>query len=662
VIATLTEFLEPRCLLLVLDNCEHVLAGCTALVTTLLHSCPQVRLLVTSRESLEVAGEQTYRVPPLSTPDPVNLPPVETLQRYEAVQLFLERARTRCSDLAVQRADLRAVAQICAQLDGLPLAIELAAARVSSLSIAGIATRLDHCFQLLTGGPRTALPRQQTLRATLDWSYILLSGPEQVLLRRLAVFSGGWMLEAAEIICAENGVAAAEVLDLLCGLVHKSLVVLDAGRSDGEMSTGEVRYRLLETVRQYWCEKLDASGEAAGVRDRHLAWHLTLAESSSNSIMGFGQIAWLHRLDAEHDNLRAALAWARGRGSPDVGLRLAGALVRFWEMRGYLGEGRRYLAFALSGVAQGLSAERARALHGAGLLAFRQGDHQQAATLYEEALTLRRAIGDRQGIAASLSGLGSVAREQGSVIRAVALQEEALALRRELSDQRGVAYSLHLMGMAVGSQGDYGQAIVLFEESLSLKRELGDAWSMANTLIGLGNVLCRQGNYTRAATLLEEGLTLKRTLGDRPSGTEALQGLARVACGQGQYERAMDLLREGLGLSRNVGARAEVAQGLLDIANVLTAMNQPMRAARLAAAAAAQRSVLGVHVQLIERADHELMEAAMRAKGGERAFAVAWAQGAAMTVEEAIADALASASGANGFADADIVKSNEAVV
>ncbi|HWE61630.1 MAG TPA: adenylate/guanylate cyclase domain-containing protein, partial [Chloroflexota bacterium] len=429
VLATVIDYLKSRRLLLVLDNCEHLVAACAEVASALLHACAQLHILATSREALDVAGEHRYRVPSLAVPDLGHyLPTPAVMRRYEAVQLFEERARSRRRDFSVTGTNMRAVAQICARLDGIPLAIELAAARVGALPVEGIAARLDDCFRLLTGGPRTVLPRQQTLRASLDWSFDLLSEPERALLRRLSTFAGGCTLAAAEAICAGTGVEEWDVLDLLDQLVNKSLVVLDELPEHGD----EPRYRLLETVRHYGQEKLAATPmgevpERVVVGDRHLGWYLALAEQAEPALVGPEQALWLARLEAEHDNLRAALRHALEHGQREPGLRLAGALWRFWYTRGHLSEGRGWLDELLADGA-GAASLRARALRGAGVLAYNQGDFARAVALTEQSLALYEQLGERQGVAATLNLLGYVAVKQGDGARACTLSEASLAL------------------------------------------------------------------------------------------------------------------------------------------------------------------------------------------------------------------------------------------
>jgi non-specific serine/threonine protein kinase len=384
----LTAYLRGRSLLLILDNCEHLVAACAPLAETLLRACPGLTILATSRHVLGVAGETAWRVPSLAVPDLHSPPPLERLVHYEAVQLFIDRATAAQPGLQVTQQNAPAVARICHHLDGIPLAIELAAARARVFAVEQIAARLDDRFRLLTAGPRTALPRQQSLGATVDWSYALLSEPERALLRRLAVCAGGWTFEAAEVVAAGDGVQPYAVLDLLAQLVDKSLVIAEERR-------GAVRYRLLETIREYACDRLQAAGEAAGTRDRHRAYFLALAEEAEPQLRGAESQRFLDRLEEEHANLRVALEWALA--SPDGGeaaLRLSGALAWFWWLRSYHDEGWRWLERALAGAPEA-SAARMKALHGAGYLAHHRRDSALARALLGESLAIARALDDR---------------------------------------------------------------------------------------------------------------------------------------------------------------------------------------------------------------------------------------------------------------------------
>jgi predicted ATPase/DNA-binding SARP family transcriptional activator len=431
---TLADSLSAKTLLLVLDNCEHLVEACAHLVETLLKACPELRILTTSREPLGAAGEVIWQVPSLSGPSPLLRHALEELEGYESVRLFVERARYRNPAFLLDQQNARAVAEICRKLDGIPLAIELAAAR-AGLSVEQIAARLDDPLRLLTGGNRTATPRQRTLRGALDWSYELLVGFERVLFRRLSVFAGGFSLEAAETVSSGEGIEEEDVLDLLSRLVDKSLVVSEA------TGDGGVRYRMLEPVRQYAQERLEESGEGDALRGRHAAFFLALAEVAESKLVEPDQVSWFERLEREHDNLRAALRNALDRGKVEPGLRVGGAIWRFWYARGHLSEGRRWLEEALA--QPGTAPARAKALRGAGALAWAQGDYARAETLFEESLALRRELGDRQGVAEAINGLASVARDRGEYARARALFEVNLAVCRELENDDGtqITYS-----------------------------------------------------------------------------------------------------------------------------------------------------------------------------------------------------------------------------
>ena len=633
-LATLLDALGSRHLLLVLDNCEHLLAACAELAAALLRGCPHLRLLATSRERLGIRGETSYRVPSLSTPDPSLHPAAVALAAYEGVQLFVERARAANSDFALTEEQAGAVARICIGLDGIPLAIELAAARVGSLPVAAIAARLDRSIELLTGGPRDVLPRHQTLRATLDWSWELLGEGERILLRRLSVFAGGWPIGAAVAVCGGDGLEGWAVPEVLDGLAARSLVGLD------EAAVG-ARYRLLETVRQYAEEHLAADAlEVVVVRDRHLGWCVALAEEAEPQLKGPDQQAWLVRLEREHGNLRAALGWARGRGESERGLRLALALGRFWYTRGYLSEGRGWLERALDGSREVPAGLRATALKGAGSLALLQGEYGQAAALYEEALALFRALGDGQGVAGSLTNLGIVADRQGNYAQAAALFEAAVVLARERGDTLQIAKTLGNLAAACGRQGDTEREEALLSEALALFRALGDRQSIAIALDNLGLVAFRQGHQGRAAAWHDEALALFRALGDRHGIVTSLTNLGGVALALGDHGRAAELLEEGLLLARDIGAMDELAGILECLAWVAAARGQPHRAVQLGGAAEALLHALGIPLMPEQRAGHDQAVQAMRVDLGEEAFAVAWVQGGSLFIEQAVAIAL----------------------
>ena len=590
--ATLADTLRPRQLLLLLDNCEHLVAACGQLADALLRVCPEVRLLATSREALGIAGETTWRVPPLALPPPECRPPAGHLAGFEAVRLFLDRARAVRPDFGLTDENAAAVAQVCRRLDGIPLALELAAARVPVLTPEQIAARLDDCFRLLTGGSRTVLPRQQTLRALVDWSYDLLSEWEQALFRRLAAFAGGWTLEAAEAVCAGEIIASDEILELLAHLVSKSLVVADE-------QGGARRYRLLQTIRQYAAERLRAAGEAAAVRGRHRDWFLAQAEQAEAALWGPGQAAWLERLEVEHDNLRAALEWSRAADDGEAMLRLAGALARFWDVRGYLSEGRGWLEAALGAAPTTRTVARARALSRAGYLAVVQGDLAAARARLEEGLVLGRDLGDEDSIGATLLVMGLVAQAQRDHDRAAGLFEESLSMSRRARHPPGVYTSLYLLASTAQSRGDFQQARALHEESLRLKREQGDAWSIAVSLFSLGTLARMQDDHARAWALYRESLALREELRDRDGIAACLRGLACLAGRRGEAERA----------------------------------------ARLFGAAEALWQAVGL-VRPRDAGEERLL-AETRSRLGEPAFAAAWGAGRAMSLEQAVEYALA---------------------
>ncbi len=592
---TLTDFLKPKKLLLLLDNCEHLVGTCAQLMERLLQVCPNLWVLATSREGLRIAGEQIYRVPPLSVPNLTPLPSLGQLMQYESVRLFVDRARLVRPSFSVNDQNASAVAEICYRLDGIPLAIELAAALVRGLTVEEIAQRLSDRFRLLTAGTRTALPKHQTLRAAIDWSYELLSRAERALFRRLSVFAGGWALEGAEAVGAGklpegSEVRTEEVWGLMMGLIDKSLVVMEEGMG---------RYQMLETLREYGQERLQEAGEAEETRKKHLEFFLGLAERAEGELQGTQQREWLERLEKEQDNFRAALSYGLER-EPEKALKLAAALWRFWDIHSNFTEGRSWLERALE---KGMSAPapvRAKALNRAGVMAWRQGDHAAAQALLEESLTLFRELGDQRGIANVLNYSGNIAWAQGDLERAKALHEESLAIRRALGDQGGIASSLGNLGNIAWAQGDYERAKVLYEECLALFRELGNQWGVANVLNNLGVVVRAQGDYGRARVLLEESLMLFRELGSQWGIANALEELAKLAGVKGQRERAV----------------------------------------RLLGAAESLREAIGAPMYLPERSEYEQIVTELRFALGDEAFAVAWEEGRTMTLEQAIAYAL----------------------
>ncbi len=591
----LVEHLKSHRLLLVLDNCEHLTGACAALAGRLLRSSSEVSILATSREMLSVAGEVAWPLPPLATPDPRQLParePAAALSRYEAVWLFIDRALLVQPAFAVTNANAPAVAEICWQLDGIPLAIELAAARVRVMTVEQIAARLADRFRLLTGGGRAAVTRHQTLRAAIDWSHELLGEQERVLLRRLSVFAGGWTLAAAEVVCTGESIEGWEVLDLQAHLVDKSLVVVDPGVG------AEARYRLLVTIRQYAGDRLQEAGEAAAVRDRHRDWFLAWAERAADELRGAEPKPWLERLEQEHDNLRAALKWSLGSETGgEAGLRLAGSIYLFWSRCGYLREGSQWVEAALAAGREASAAARAQALHAAGGLAGQQGDYPRARSLLELALALRRELADPLGLARTLYSLGTILLVQlgaENLDRARALLDEGLSLAREIGDRSLLAIILNNLGELARLRGEYDRARELYEQSLDIRGRRSS--SAPITLLNLGLIAFAQGVYEAARSLFEESLGLGKLLGDRGSMASSLNGLAGVHAVRGEHERA----------------------------------------ARLLGAAEAVRIAIGEVIQPSDREYYERFVAAARAGLDEGSFKKAWAEGAQLSLEQAV--------------------------
>jgi predicted ATPase/DNA-binding CsgD family transcriptional regulator len=588
---TLVDYLKPRHVLLILDNCEHLIAHCAQLAETLLRACPKLHILATSREPLRIAGELLWLVPPLSLPNPQRLRPTENLLRYEAVQLFAERAKTVLPTFEVSQDHAAALAQLCRRLDGLPLAIELAAARVRVLSLEQIANRLDDSLRLLVGGSRTAPTRHQTLKATLDWSHDLLPEQEQVMFRRLAVFAGGWSLEAVDAVCAGEGIERDDVLNLLSELVDRSLVLVD------KQSGRDPRYRLLEPIRQYGVERLRSSGEEAAVRERHLDYFLVLAEAADPRLSGPEQMAWVNRLEAEHENLRAALAWSQRESSGiEPGLQLAAELSQFWQMRGYISEGHRWLKTMLSRGSQAPAQLRARALSAAGFLTFHLGDFEQATAYWDQALALYQDLADPINIAWHLMFHANLAQQERNYPRAERLAGQSLALQREAEHPWGISSALFCLADTVYLQGDVARASALQEEAVAISRNLSNRW-------GLGRRLVRLGQFAQA---------------------------------QMDLERAMALIQEGLAACRDAGDNWGLGMALVGLAGVANKRGEGARAARLLGAVETRRNTIGAVLWRVDRLEYEHNLAAAHAALTEGQFAAAWAQGQAMLLEDAI--------------------------
>jgi predicted ATPase/transcriptional regulator with XRE-family HTH domain len=671
---TLASLLRARRALLVLDNVEHVLDAAADLAA-LLRACPELGVLATSRAPLNLRGEQEYIVPPLELPPATEVPEVAAVATIPSVALFVWQARQRNPVFALTGANAGAVAAICRRLDGVPLALELAAARARVLSPAELLARLDHLLPLLTGGSRDLPERQQTMQAAIDWSYRLLDPAGQALFRRLSAFAGGWTLEAAEAVAAGDGIDAGEVLDLLSRLVEQSLVVAEGDPPEGS------RYRMLEPIRQFAALRVVEAGEQAALFGRQLAWCLHLAQQAERELTGPDQRRWLELLEREHDNLRTALAWSQGDGGDRVaGLRLATALWRFWATRGHLAEGRRWLETTLAATDDAPPDLRATALNETGNLASDQGDYGQAVAMLRASLELRRAIGDTDGTARSLNDLGNIALHEGDYERASARYDEALALFRDAGVDWGIAIALHNLGIAAGylgaytraealladalrlwqrlgdtaararsldalgvvvrGSGDLARAATLHEQSLALRRALGDTRGIGVTLRNFGVVLRDQGRLADARRLIEESLQLRRRIGDKMGIAGSLSALADVARRDGDGARAERLYREAIAARRQMGVTDGIADCLLGLAALASATGQHDRAVRLLDASEALRATATQAMPPIDRAEYERTVAAIAGSLDRAGFARSLPSSRTMTLEQVIDDAL----------------------
>ncbi|HEU5328589.1 MAG TPA: LuxR C-terminal-related transcriptional regulator [Thermomicrobiales bacterium] len=636
-VATLVTVLRARRPLLLVDNCEHLLPACAALLDHLLQNCPEIRVLATSREALGVAGEVVWRVSSLSLPaaaDAGRAVSRATLLASEAGQLFCERAALADPNFVITDQTAGDIATICRRLDGLPLALELAAARISALSVMEIAGRLDDTVRLLTSGSRTAPPRQQTLQATLDWSYALLTPAEQLLFRRLAVFAGGFSLLGAEAVAGDS-FAEAAILDLLVRLVDKSMVLRE------QQSAGEARYRLLEPIRQYAWGRLRATGEEAVARERHYAWCLALAEAAAPHLRGGEQRHWLARLGTEHDNVRAALTWAADQDDGRLILRLTAALHRFWWMRGYFSEGRRWLADALARGPVTPSRERVLVCVGAGYLAHHQADFSRAITVLEEGLALARADADPHGCALALQALGSVNGDVGDRERAIAQLEESDRLFRTLGDDWGRVVVLCALGGLALVRQDYARAEALYTEQRRLAKRINDTWNVSVACELLGMTAWMQGNLAHAQLLLEEHLRLRRELDDHYGIALGVTNLGFVALARREWARATEYLCDGLRRFWTLGSIHRIgALNLEGLAAVTAHEGRAVLAARLLGAAEARRASDNVRLWPGVLAIHDATVREAQAQLGPKDFAVALAAGRGCPLDQVIEEAL----------------------
>jgi predicted ATPase/DNA-binding winged helix-turn-helix (wHTH) protein len=628
-IDTLAQSLAPRSVLLVLDNAEHLIEACAELAESLLRRCARLVILATSREPLGITGELTYRIPSLSVPEESDAMP-ESIAAFESARLFIDRAQLQSPYFVVTAQNSGAVASICRRLDGIALALELAAARVRSMSVEQLSRRLDRRFDVLTEGSRTALPRHRTLRSLIDWSYELLSEREKAILRRVSVFSGGWTLEGAQRVCGEGGADASDVFDLLASLADKNLIHV-------ETHDNAARYSQLETVRHYARDRLRDSNEEAAAQRAHLAHSVTLAETAEPNLGGAEQATWLDRLEMERDNLRSALSFAASCGDPR-GLRLAAAVWRFWLIRGYFSEGRGLLEEQLARSTD--SSElgvRGKALHGTAVLSTRMGDAATAQRLGEESLDIRRRTGDRPGMAATLGGLGNVLFHLRQYEASRARHEESLAIYRELGIREGTASELNNLGLAVAAMKDFEGARRLYEEALVLRREMGDRWGLAASLLNLADIQYEVGALESAREMCDLGEKAYREVGDQQGLARALRHHAFVVCDQGDSDGAFALAKTSLA---TVGDSVNTCEALFVLGYAIS-KNQPREASTVWGAVERSREELELMFSPYVRERHERVVARAReAMGDNAAFDLAWCEGRAMTLDRALDFAL----------------------
>jgi predicted ATPase/transcriptional regulator with XRE-family HTH domain len=586
----LMEGIGNKRMLFVLDNCEHLIEDVAPLAASLLSACPRLKILTTSREALRIPGEWLYSVPALDMPKEFSIVDIETISEFPALVLFAERARAARSDFALNAENIRAVASICSQLDGLPLAIELIAARVKTLSIEQIAARLDDRFALLTSGSRIAPSRQQTLRATLDWSYELLTETERELFRQLSVFVGGFTLDALESVALLD--SNQSILDALSRLVDKSLLLVE--------QQDQPRYRFLEPIRQYARDKLSETRGSNLIQDRHLHYYLRVAEETEPYLFGAGQQDWKNRLELDHDNLRVALAWSLESNQFEAGLKMAGALAWFWHGKGHLSEGNLWLEKILASGIGNQGKERAKALRASSILSTGTGDY----------------------------------------IRARAFAESSIKLYREIGDNRSAGLVLADLGASLHWDGKEEEAIESLEESLRLLRATGERWGIAYALSWLGDTWFRMGDIERAATSWEESLRLTEELGDDYLMGWSLGGLADVARLRTDYKRATGMFKESLSLYQSSGNKFGPPFSMEALALVAVALGNAKRAARLWGAASAWREAISEPLPLSYQRDYAASITQARTQLGEEVYASAWSEGHAMSPEQAVALAL----------------------
>ena len=630
----LKEFLSERQMLLVIDNFEQVIAAAPVIVG-LLNASRRLKVLVTSREPLRITGEHEFAVQPLAVPDSDQSLDPEAVTHYPAVELFLARAAAVKPDFRLTPENAPAIVQICSRLDGLPLAIELAAARVKVLPPQALLTRLESRLKMLMAGPRDLPPRQQTMRGAIAWSYDLLSEEEKKLFRRLAVFVRGCDLEAIEAVCNQTGDLQIEVLDGVASLVDKSLLQQKA------VAEAEPRFTMLETITEFGLERLDAVSEAAELRRSHASYFLNFAEQEGGELLGAQQERGLDKFETEHDNLRAALGWCAENGEAELGLKLAASVWRFWELRGYWTEGRERLTHLLSlPQTPATFMVRLKALYAAGILADTQCDYAAARSLFEEKLGLHKTLGDQWGVANSINNLGIIALRERNFAAARALYEESLKFWRELGNEHAVALALGNLGNVATLVGDFTSAHQRYQDSLEIFRKLNDQRGVAFSLGHLGNVARHSGDPELARSLYHQGLTILLELGDKRGAANLFAEMGKMADETGDYDQARRFYEESMVIFCELGEVRGIAQLLESYAQMASQRGRFERALRLAAAAAALREQFNARSSPDDEAKLKQTLNSIRENLGETASKTAWKEGRSMPTEKAIQYAL----------------------
>ena len=637
VVAALIEYMRERRMLLLLDNFEQVVGAATT-VGTMLGACPQVKAMVTSREALNIRGERQFPVPPLHLPDPASLPTLDALAEYPAIQLFVERAASVDPAFALTEDNARAVATLCARLDGLPLAIELVAARVRLLSPAQLLARLDHRLALVTGGQRDLPERQQTLRNAIDWSYDLLTPDEQALFARLGVFVGGWASAAAEAVCNPRGDLHIGLLEGVESLLNKSLVQLSNRSDDG--ARPEARFTMLETIREYALEQLEKRGEADDMSQMHAEYYLALAGAAEPHLMGAEAEEWLERLESDHNNFRAALRWALDEGEHEIALGIAGALGRFWSLYGYLSEGRRWLDEVMSRRSAAATGDRARVFQWAAALARKQDSYEEARDLYGSSLILYRELEDMAGTAEVLEHLAMLNVLQGDYDAGLRLSEEAMEMGRKLGDRYRLTRALYMHSAAAIYSGDLERGESDAREGLALAREMDNSELISACINAIALSLHWQGKHDEAALLYDEALQRARMVNDLLNIAQILSNQAELALHVERCDEATDLYRQSLLTFIELGGTLGISEGVMGLAMVASCQGDGEQSAVLHGAAEAMREEIGTPIPPFVRPIRDSYLQQARSLLSEAEWQAAWHRGAGMPHDEAVSLAL----------------------